>query len=297
MNMPETFNYVRFMNATWALLHSTREGQRLVVEGLPGPERRVMEQTFGPWLDVEMARRRKTISRVLFLSFPVTYFAYVATEGVEGVMHFLESRAWRSRPAQPGSAFPPAATTSRAFSTLLHEIGWAEKQVGWVREAFAFESRFLFGGRTPGPRQVGGLTVRLPESAWVAEASFDVPRCGRLLRECGQENPWHDALYFVMPRPSPFAIISIPSATKVRRITLSGQAVTGLRWLWDEEADISAEVFESPVFRHALDAGIVRILEGLAEVGTRMEAMADLIGRPLHGVPGHMRHMGCPCGQ
>lgn len=255
------FDYVRFMNATWEVLNSSTEGQRRVLRELPERERQTLEKVFGPSLTVEMARRRKSVSRVLLPSFPVTYFAYVATEGAEGVMRFLESQAWRMRTPQPGSAFPPAASSAVAFAAFLEECGWVARQEAWIQESFAFEAAFLFGGRAHGPRQVGGRTVQLVESAWVAEASFEVPKYGQVLRERGQEDPWHDALYFVKPSPSPFAVISVPSEKKVRRIHLSGPSVSALRWLWDEREQAPAGALESAALQRSLQAGIVRIHE------------------------------------
>lgn len=258
MSAPGGFDYVRFMHATWAVLHSSAEGQQRAIGELPEPERQVLGKVFGPSLQVELARRRKTVTRVLLSSFPVTCFAYVATEGAPGVMRFMESQAWKSRPPQPGSAYPPAATSSLAFASFLRDSGWVERQEAWVRESFAFEQAFLFGGRPHGPRQVDGRTVQLVDSAWVAEASFEVPKYGQLLRERAQEDPWHDALYFVKPWPAPFAVVSVPAGEKVRRINLSGPTVGALRWLWDEAAAVPAAALASAAFRRALEAGIIR---------------------------------------
>jgi hypothetical protein len=253
------FDYVRFMNATWVFLQSSEEGQQQLLRELPERERHLLGKAFGPSLDIELARRRKTVSRVLLPSFPVTYFAYVATEGTRGVMRFMESQAWRRRPSQPGSAFPPSATTAVAFTAFLEGSGWVERQEAWIREAFVFERTFLFGGAPPVARRVEGRTLQLVDSAWVAEASFEVPKYGRLLRERGQEDPWSDALYFVKPWPSPFAVISVPTGRKVRRMNLSGPVVAGLRWLWDEKEEVPAGALESAAFHHAVETGLVQV--------------------------------------
>jgi hypothetical protein len=253
------FDYVRFMDATWAFLQSSAEGQQQLLDELAERERQILGKAFGPSLAIELARRRKSVSRVLLPSFPVTYFAYVATEGTQGVMRFLESPAWRRRPSQPGSAFPPAATTAVAFTAFLEGTGWVERQEAWIRESFAFERAFLFGGGPRVSRRVEGRGVQLVDGAWVAEAPFEVPRYGRLLRERGQEEPWSDALYFVKPWPSPFAVISVPAGEKVRRIHLSGPAASGLRWLWDEKEEVPAGALQSAELRHAVEAGLVRL--------------------------------------
>lgn len=261
MKTEEAADYVRSLDAAWTYLQSTSDGRRRLLDDLPAPERRLLEKAPGHWLDVEMPRRRKTVSRVLLSSFPVTYFAYVAVEGAEGVMRFLESRFWRSRQTQPGSAFPPAASTSLVFSQYLDDSRWIDRQQGWIKDAYSFEKAFLFGESSPSPREVEGRKFALAEAAWVAEAPYDVPACVEIIRERRREDPWHDALYFVKPEPMPFAMVSIPSAGSVRRIRLTGDSVKQLRWLWDLDEPVPSQVLASPVFGKAVEAAIVRSIE------------------------------------
>jgi hypothetical protein len=259
----ERIDYARFMKATWTLLNSGPAGRARLLDGLPPKERGVLASVGGPLLELEQARRRKTVSDVLLESFPVTYFAYVAREGASGVMRFLESHAWETRPTQPGSCFPPAATSSAAFIRFLDSIDWMRAQESWVKEAFAFENAYLFGAPRPAARNVArnvdGRVVRLAPSAWVAEASFDVLRYGQVLRERGQKEPWHDALFFVKPYPCPSAVISTPLQAKVRRVRLTGPTAVALRWIWDESEAVPPHALEDAAFRRAHSASLVEV--------------------------------------
>lgn len=249
-------NYAKLMEANWAMLASSDEGRQALAESLPPEERRLIERAAGPGLEIELARRRKAISSVLFSGYPTTYFAFLAFEGKQGVMKFLESTEWRERPAQPGSAFPPVATTTKAFSRYLTETRWAERQERWIAEAFAFEDTVLFGGAASRPSRVAGLA----ESAWVAEASYDVPACALLMRRRGQEDPWYDAIHFVKPDPFPLAMVSVPDGGRIRRIRLSGEVLEGLSWLWDARREMPEGALESGIFKNAVKAGIARVL-------------------------------------
>jgi hypothetical protein len=250
--------YVRICNALWDVLSCTREGRQRVLDALPPYERVVLAETAGPAIELELVRRRKTMSTVLLPIFPVTYFAFVAREGADGVLRLLESRAWRERRPQPGSSFPPAASTSEAFVQYLDVIGWPARQYHWVREAFAFERAYLFGGPTPPGRRIDGATVRLAESAWVAEASFDVPAMGQALLEQGRCDPWEDALALLKPPPAPHAVLCVPRAGRIRRVRLSGPALAALRWVWDGAVAVPHGAVARPGFLRMRDAGLVQ---------------------------------------
>jgi hypothetical protein len=252
--------YLTLMDATWRLLNSGPASQRKIVDGLSGESRRAMASALWPALEVEMARRRKTVSKVLRECFPVAFFAYAAREGAEGVMRFLESDQWVSRPPQPGSSFPPAVSTSAAFYAFLLSTGWPKRQQQWIREALSFEAAYLFGAPPPEPRLVGGRAARLARGAWVAEAPFDPFHAAQIILQRVQEDPWHDAVFFVKPPPCPFAAISAPAGDKLRRVRLSGPVVPALRWLWDASAEAPAGALDHPAFRRALAAGVAELL-------------------------------------
>lgn len=250
--------YVRICNALWDMLSCTSEGRQRMLEALPPYERAVLSETAGPSVELELARRRKTMSTVLLRVFPVTYFAFVAREGADGVLRLLESRAWRGRRPQPGSSFPPAASTSEAFVQYLDAIGWPARQYHWVREALAFERAYLFGGPTPPGRRIDGVTVRLAESTWVAEASFDVPAMGQALLEQGRFDPWEDALALLKPPPAPRAVLCVPRAGQIRRVRLSGPTLSALRWVWDDAIAVPQGALASPGFLRMRGAGLVQ---------------------------------------
>ncbi len=253
-------NYPRIMEATWSFLSSSTAGRARVLDALPEDERALFRDSLTwPGIDVELARRRMTLRRVLLEVFPVTYFMYVGQTGAEGVMRFLESTSFSTRPRQPGSAYPPAATTASAFVAFLESIGWEAEQQHFVREAYVFEKALLFPAPNDIVREAGAKRLRLVDGAWVAEASFDVSALGELLRQKGNDDPWHDAIYFAKPQACPFAIVSLPAPAGVRRIKLSGSIVGELRWLWDESAPVPPNALDRLALRRALASGIVTV--------------------------------------
>jgi hypothetical protein len=252
-------DYKRLLDGLWDILNCTHEGRKAVLDGLPPAERAVVSQTGGWALELECARRRKTLARALQKSFPVTYFAYVARDGSQGVMRFLESTQARGRAFQPGSCFPPVAPTAVAFAAFLTSIDWASRQLAWVKEACDFEMAYLFGGSRPTARQVGAARVALADGAWVAEASFNVAEMALLLREQGKSDPWEDVLSLLKPRAHPTAIISVPTAKQVRRLQLSGEPLATIRWLWDGSVAVPPDALEEVVLRRMLAAGAVSL--------------------------------------
>lgn len=259
MSAQAAATYVRIVDAIWEIFNSTREGRQRVLDGLAPYERSVLAKTTGPAVELELARRRKTMSTVLLRIFPVTYFAYIATEGADGVLRFFESLPWRSRRAQPGSCFPPAASTSEVFVAFLDSIDWAARQYHWVREAFAFERAYLFGGAPPPGRQVGGVHVRLAEAAWVAEAAFDTAAMGSALLAQGTHDPWDDALALLKPSHAPCAFVCVPSVSSIRRVRLTGDTLVELRWLWDAGQAIPAGALDHPAFHRMQRARLVEL--------------------------------------
>ncbi|MFK4593473.1 hypothetical protein [Streptomyces pristinaespiralis] len=254
MSSDLTTDYDRITDATWHILNATAERRAEILERVPPAYRDIVAAgTTGPGFDMEQARRRKTMGNVLGTTFPVTFFAYYGRTGAEGLHAFLDSEQWQQRPAQPGSVFPPAATTSAAFAAYLRDIGWTATQEDWVGEAFAFESDHLFGGSVAVPRS----GVRLRAGAWVAEASFDVPEYGRLLRERGAVDPWPEALLLVKRRPCPLAVVSLPEAGRVRRFQLRGDTVAELRWLWDPAEEAPADATAGAAYARACASGLV----------------------------------------
>lgn len=256
MTRTAALDYARLVTTTWHILNATGERRMRLLSELPAEERAVVARgTSGPGFAMEQARRRKTVANVLNVTFPVTFFAYYGRAGADGLHAFLDSAAWQDRPAQPGSVFPPAATSSAAFAAFLHSSGWISDQEDWVGESFAFEENFLFGGEadTSGPDTD---RIRLTPGAWVAEATFDVPEYGRLLRERGPVDPWAEALLLVKRRPAPLAVISLPEDGRVRRIHLRGDTVGALRWLWDDGASRPDDI-QSDAYARAVAAGLV----------------------------------------
>ncbi|WP_328495344.1 hypothetical protein OHS59_23340 [Streptomyces sp. NBC_00414] len=253
-------DYARLTDTTWRVLNATPGRRAELLAALPPAERAVVaEGTSGPGFDMEQARRRKTLADVLNVSFPVTFFAYYGRTGAEGLHTFLDSEFWQRRPAQPGSVFPPAATASAAFAGFLHACDWIARQEDWVAEAFAFEDAHLFGGAkadaTARPYPSG--RPRLVSGAWTAEATFDVPGYGRLLRERGTVDPWTEALLLVKRRPAPLAVISVPAGERVRRVRLTGDTVAALRWLWDTGTPVPEGAAGTPAYARAVGAGLV----------------------------------------
>ncbi len=96
-------------------------------------------------------------------------------------------------------------------------------------------------------------------AAWQGRID-DVLACALLMRQRGQEDPWHDAIYFVKPDPFPLAMVSVPDGGRVRRIRLSGMVLEGLSWLWDARRKMPEGVLKSDVFLKAVKAGIARAL-------------------------------------
>ncbi|MFE7069602.1 hypothetical protein ACFU96_05900 [Streptomyces sp. NPDC057620] len=252
-------DYVRLTDTTWRILNATPGRRAELLAALPPAERAVVaEGTSGPGFDMEQARRRKTVADVLNVSFPVTFFAYYGRTGAAGLHTFLDSEFWQRRPAQPGSVFPPAATASAAFAGFLRASDWIDRQEDWVGEAFAFEDAHLFGGATTDPYRDGAAgRPRLVAGAWTAEATFDVPAYGGLLRERGTVDPWTEALLLVKRRPAPLAVISVPAGERVRRVRLTGATVAALRWLWDTGAPVPEGAAGTPAYARAVGAGLV----------------------------------------
>ncbi|GAA4666392.1 hypothetical protein GCM10023324_16820 [Streptomyces youssoufiensis] len=253
-------DYVRLMDATWQALYATTAGRERVLAGLSASERALLgPASTGPGFQIEQVRRRQALANVLHTSFPVTFFTFFARAGAEGVQAFLESPPWRGRAPQPGSAFPPLATTSAAFSDFVRHSDWLSAQEGWVGEAFRFEDDFLFGGGVPRPATdgAGPATPRLVDGAWVTEASFDVPAFAKLLHAAAESNPWPEALFLVKRRPLPFAVLCVPDGERVRRVTLRGDQVLNLRWLWDEEVPAPDGVLGTLDYQRALASGVV----------------------------------------
>ncbi|MGI3225861.1 hypothetical protein ACRJ4B_20190 [Streptomyces sp. GTA36] len=258
-------DYVRVTDTTWRVLNATPRRRAQLLAELPAAERVVVaEGTRGPGFDMEQARRRKTVANVLNVSFPVTFFAYYGRTGAEGLHAFLDSEFWQRRPAQPGSVFPPAATASAAFGGFLRSTDWIARQEDWVGEAFAFEDAYLFGRATVDKRPSRGDSSgrpRLVPGAWTAEATFDVPAYGRLLRERGTVDPWTEALLLVKRRPAPLAVVSVPisapAGERVRRVRLTGDTVAALRWLWDADVPVPEDVTGTPTYAKAVGAGLV----------------------------------------
>ncbi|MFH8465181.1 hypothetical protein [Streptomyces sp. NPDC017991] len=251
-------DYARLTDTTWRILNATPGRRAELLDTLPPAERAVVaEGTSGPGFDMEQARRRKTVANVLNVSFPVTFFAYYGRTGAEGLHTFLDSEFWQRRPAQPGSVFPPAATASAAFAGYLRASDWIARQEDWVGEAFAFEDAHLFGGATTDAYRDCAGRPRLVAGAWTAEATFDVPAYGRLLRERGTVDPWPEALLLVKRRPAPLAVISLPAGERVRRVRLTGDTVAALRWLWDTGAHMPEGAAGTPAYVRAVGAGLV----------------------------------------
>jgi len=251
-------DYVRVTDATWRILNATAGRRAELLGTLPPAERAVVaEGTGGPGFDMEQARRRKAVANVLNVSFPVTFFAYYGRTGAEGLHTFLDSEFWQRRPAQPGSVFPPAATTSAAFSSFLCASEWIARQEDWVGEAFAFEDAHLFGGsRADAPAYPAGRPC-LVSGAWTAEATFDVPAYGRLLREWGTADPWTEVLLMAKRRPAPLAVVSVPAGARVRRVRLIGDTVAALRWLWDAGVPVPEGATVTPAYVKAVGTGLV----------------------------------------
>ncbi|MGW3416829.1 hypothetical protein [Streptomyces phaeochromogenes] len=254
-------DYVRVTDTTWRVLNATPGRRAELLDALPPAERAVVaEGTSGPGFAMEQARRRKTVANVLNVSFPVTFFAYYGRTGAEGMHTFLDSEFWQRRPAQPGSVFPPAATASAAFGGFLRSTDWIARQEDWVGEAFAFEDAYLFGRATVDTRPSHGDSwgrPRLAPGAWTAEATFDVPAYGRLLRERGTVDPWTEALLLVKRRPAPLAVLSVPAGERIRRVRLTGDTVAALRWLWDADVPVPEDVTDTPTYAKAVGAGLV----------------------------------------
>ena len=258
MSEPQ-LSYPRLLEGLWDILNCTREGRERVLDRLSPAERAVLAQTNGWALKFEWARRRKTLSTTLLKTFPVTYFAFVATEGSEGVMRFCESVQARTRPPQPGSCFPPTASMSSAFAAYVASTQWATRQFAWVQEAAAFEATYLFGATTPPARHVEETEVALVDGAWVAEASFDVGLMAKLISEQGKFDPWDDVIALLKPKASPSAFISVPTAGQLRRMHLTGAGLAALRWLWDPSAEVPPGALDGAVLRRAVAAGAVRL--------------------------------------
>jgi hypothetical protein len=257
-----TIDYVRLMDATWRLMNTGHGAQQQLIDSLPDNERRLIAPAIGTRLDLELARRRKSLGKVLHKTFPVTYFAFVAMEGIAGVMRFLDSEVFRGRDAERGSIYPPAASTTLAFRRFLDGERWRDRQQAIVREAYDFEVAYLFRPADPMPSRVlAGRTVRLAAGAWVAEAPYDVPALADSLRERGREEPWHDVMYAAAYWPRPFAVISKQtSAATVRRVRLTDAIVTSLRWLWDPAADVPPASFaDSALWRRAVQDELVEL--------------------------------------
>jgi hypothetical protein len=257
-----TIDYVRLMDATWRLMNTGHDAQQRLLDTLPDAERRLIAPAIGTRLDLELARRRKSLGKVLHKTFPVTYFAFVAMEGIAGVMRFLGSDVFHDRDAERGSIYPPAASTTLAFRRFLDGEGWRDRQQAIVRAAYDFEVAYLFRPATPPPpRTLAGHTVRLAANAWVAEAPYDVPSLADALRERGREEPWHDVMYAAAYVPRPFAVISKQtSAATLRRLRLTDAAVTGLRWIWDPAAENPPSTFvDSVLWRRAVRDELVEI--------------------------------------
>ncbi|WP_221348428.1 hypothetical protein [Streptomyces beigongshangae] len=251
-------DYVRVTDTTWRVLNATAGRRAELLDALPPAERAVVAAgTSGPGFAMEQARRRKTVANVLNVSFPVTFFAYYGRTGAEGLHTFLDSGFWQRRPAQPGSVFPPAATASAAFAGFLRASDWLARQEDWVGEAFAFEDAHLFGGATAGPRPCPAGRPRLVSGAWTAEATFDVPAYGGLLRERGAVDPWTEALLMVKRRPEPLAVVSVPAGERIRRVRLTGDTVAALRWLWDTGVPVPEGATGAPAYARAVGAGLV----------------------------------------
>ncbi|UPZ30218.1 hypothetical protein MUK60_22025 [Streptomyces sp. LRE541] len=256
-------DYARLTDTTWRILNATPGRRAELLAALPPAERTVVAKgTSGPGFDMEQARRRKTVADVLNVSFPVTFFAYYGRTGAEGLHAFLDSEFWQRRPAQPGSVFPPAATASAAFAGFLRASDWLARQEDWVGEAFAFEDAHLFGGATADPRPYSARRPRLVAGAWIAEATFDVPAYGGMLRERAAVDPWTEALLLVKRRPAPLAVISVPAGERVRRVRLTGATVAALRWLWDTGTPMPGGAAGTPAYARAVGAGLV---EGSAQ--------------------------------
>ncbi|MET9498450.1 hypothetical protein [Streptomyces sp. NPDC006552] len=254
MSSDLTTDFTRITDATWHILNAGAERRGELLDELPPAHRAIVAAgTSGPGFVMEQARRRKTIANVLNTTFPVTFFAYYGRTGAEGLHAFLDSEPWQRRPAQPGSVFPPSATTSAAFAAHLRDSGWLAAQEDWVGEAFAFENDYLFGDAVAAPR----AGTRLTAGAWVAEASFDVPSYGRQLRERAAVDPWPEALLLVKRRPCPLAVVSLPEADRVRRFQLRDDNVAALRWLWDSAAQVPDDATDSRAYARALAAGLV----------------------------------------
>ncbi|MFS8200288.1 hypothetical protein ACLVWQ_16565 [Streptomyces sp. CWNU-52B] len=253
-------DYARLTDTTWRILNATPGRRTELLDTLPPAERAVVaEGTRGPGFDMEQARRRKTVANVLTVTFPVTFFAYYGRAGAEGLHTFLDSEFWQRRPAQPGSVFPPSATASAAFAGFLRDCDWISRQEDWVGEAFAFEDAHLFGAAAPDPRPYPAGRPRLVPGAWTAEATFDVPAYGGLLRERGAVDPWTEALLLVKRRPEPLAVISVPAGERIRRVRLTGDTVAALRWLWDADVPVPEEAAGTPVYAKAVGAGLVAV--------------------------------------
>jgi len=259
-------DYARLTDTTWRVLNATPGRRAELLDALPPAERAVVaEGTSGPGFDMEQARRRKTVANVLNVSFPVTFFAYYGRTGAEGLHTFLDSEFWQRRPAQPGSVFPPAASASAAFAGFLRASDWIARQEDWVSEAFTFEDAHLFGGTrastSADTRPDPADRPRLVSGAWAAEATFDVPAYGGLLRERGTVDPWTEALLLVKRRPAPLAVVSVPTwgpaGERIRRVRLTGDTVAALRWLWDTGAPVPENFAETPPYAKAVGTGLV----------------------------------------
>ncbi|MFC4031452.1 hypothetical protein ACFO3J_08170 [Streptomyces polygonati] len=257
MSGEATLDYARVVDTTWHILNAGGERRERLLAALPAGERAIVaDGTSGPGFAMEQARRRKTVANVLNTAFAVTFFAYYGRTGAEGLHAFLDSGAWQDRPAQPGSVFPPAATSAAAFAAFLRSTDWIARQEDWVAEAFAFEHDYLFGGSAGTRRPAAGESGLVP-GAWVAEAAFDVPEYGRLLRERGPVDPWPEALLLVKRRPAPLAVVSLPESGRVRRIRLTGATVAALRWLWSPDAPRPADATSTGAYAKAVAAGLV----------------------------------------
>ncbi len=257
MTSKATLDYARVVDTTWHILNAGRERRARLLAELPAAERSIVaEGTTGPGFDMEQARRRKTVANVLNVAFPVTFFAYYGRTGAAGLHAFLDDQAWQRRPAQPGSVFPPAATSAAAFAAFLRSTDWIAGQEDWVAEAFAYEDDYLFGGAA-GARRPAAADVGLVPGAWVAEATFDVPEYGRLLRERGPVDPWTEALLLVKRRPVPLAVVSVPGEGRIRRVRLTGDTVAALRWLWADGEPRPENATRTDVFAKAVAAGLV----------------------------------------
>lgn len=256
-------DYARFMRTTWLALEASPSVRDRMIDGLPAREAELLRAGLGGVAArYESARRRRGIAHVLLAQFPVTFFAYYALEGSDGMHRFLESDTWRGRATQPGSCYPPAASTSQSFYSYLWKEPWLDGQEDWIREAFRFEGAYLFNDLPAPPRRTvdDGRGVRLVDGAWVAEASFDVPAFGRMLLDFAQEDPWAETLYVAKRRPLPLAVVSLPDpqAERVRRVRLRDQTALALRWLWDDGERVPADATSSPEFRRASDAGLLQ---------------------------------------